>query len=104
MVLQETPTQTEGGELLSLLSSNLSHIQGACLQVQVYQVGLHFISQLDHTDNSALANQTHRWGIQQRNLVGVQLDNNKVLLVWGQADGVRSVLSEAAPPRPSQSR
>lgn len=98
--LQETPTQTEGGELLSLLSSNLSHIQGPCLQVQVYQVGLHFVSQLDHTGHTALANQTCWWGIQQRNLVGVELDNNKVLLVRGQADRVRRVLGEAAPPSP----
>lgn len=100
VALQKTPTQTEGGELLGLLSSNLSHVQGPRLQVQVYQMGLHFISQLDHTDHSALANQTYRWGIQQRNLVGVELDDDKVLLVRGQADRVGRILSEAAPPRP----
>lgn len=99
VVLQETASQVEGRELLGLLSSNLSYIQSPRLEVQVHQMGFDLIGQLDYTHHPALANLTHRWCVQQRDLVGVELDNNKVLFVHGQAYRVGCILSEAAPPR-----
>lgn len=100
MSLKKTSTKTKGGELLSLLRSNLSHVQCPRLQIQVYQVRLHLICQLDYTDYSALANHSHWWCIQQRDLIGVQLHNNKIFLVRCQSDREGCILREAAPPCP----
>ena len=101
VALQEASTQTEGGELLGLLSSNLSHVQGPPSS------GPGLPGEAFTSSASWITLTTVHWpisptggGIQQRNLVGVELDDDKVLLVRGQADGVGRVLGEAAPPRP----
>ncbi|KAF3854116.1 hypothetical protein F7725_014804 [Dissostichus mawsoni] len=86
----EVPPQTEGGELLGLLSPDLCHIQSPRLQVQVHQVGLHLLSQLDHTDHPALADQTHGGSLQQRDLY----------FLSGVSGRSRGVLGEAASPGP----